>query len=252
MIGSMAILAMRPDALVRFGHATYSRRDQVPDWTDPRWTGQGLSVTERELLSRLPFPGGELLLLGIGTGREVPELAARGFRITGIDFVEEYVRLAVENARRNGFAVTGRVADISRAELPVQAFQTVWFSHAMYSVVPTRKRRVAMLRRIRSALVDDGLLVCQFHMDPAVHRGPIHILLRRIAGGLMLGNTAYESGDFLWRDSEFLHAFRDFKDVEGELNQAGFRAIHFVTDAGKQRCGIIAEKTGVSGRAGAA
>jgi hypothetical protein len=66
--------------------------------------------------------------------------------------------------------------------------------------------------------------------------------LKRVGGLLMLGDFAYESGDILWRNAEFLHAFKDQQELADELGEAGFKMTFFTLYSGGPRGGAIVEK----------
>jgi hypothetical protein len=77
----------------------------------------------------------------------------------------------------------------------------------MYSCVPTKKRRVEMLRKISKALKPGGYFACQFNWDRRSKPSPTGELVRRAFALLTLGNLGYEKGDMLWGNVEFAHAF---------------------------------------------
>ncbi len=224
---SMAIMTMRPDDLIRLSRDMYRQPGDVAEWAGDSLVGAGLMEYEKALLGRLPASGGRLLLLGVGGGREVVPLAEAGFSVTGVDFVPELVDAAKRYAAARGFKMEGLVQDLSDLKLPRSHFDAVWFSRSMYSVVPTRKRRVDMLGRIREALRPGGQVVCQFHWDPATKPGRKGLVIRRAIACLTLGNFSYEPGDRLWGGAEFVHAFFSENDVRSEFGAAGFDVKHF-------------------------
>ena len=88
-----------------------------------------------------------------------------GYEVTGLDFVEDLVKLACKNASGAGLELFGLVQEISRLELSENSFDVVWFSSGGYSMIPTRERRVQTLERIGSGLTQKGRIVCQFFWD---------------------------------------------------------------------------------------
>ena len=64
-----------------------------------------------------------------------------------MDFVAEMVERAKANAARQGVALEGLVQEISQLDVPDGVYDLVWLSARMYSCLPTRQRRVEMLRR---------------------------------------------------------------------------------------------------------
>ena len=155
-VESLAVMVMRPDDLVEFGRQTYTRPHNVASWGRSDLVERGLRPDETALLEKLPLKEGRLLLLGVGGGREAIPLARMGFDVTGVDFVPGMVELAKENAAQRGVRIEGLVQEISRLDVPASSYDVVWLCAAMYSCVPTRQRRVAMLRRIRQALRPGG------------------------------------------------------------------------------------------------
>ncbi len=59
-----------------------------------------------------PGPGAEVLDVGCGRGRHARILAARGYRVTGVDLSERALEAARRRAAREGLAVTFRQADM--------------------------------------------------------------------------------------------------------------------------------------------
>jgi len=160
-IQSLAVVVMKPNDLISYSQYEYSKFESVKDWGDDRLE-KGLLPSEKELLVRLPVEKGRLLLLGIGGGREAIPLAKMGFEVTGVDFVPNLVEKAIENATQQGLKIEGIVQDISKLDLPSESFDLAWLSIDMYSFIPTRQRRVEMLRRINSVIKERGYFICQF------------------------------------------------------------------------------------------
>jgi SAM-dependent methyltransferase len=182
---------------------------------------------EKSLVDRLPEKGGRLLLLGMGGGREAIPLAEMGFDVTGIDHAPALVARGLQLAADRGVKIEGLVQDISNLQLPSSRYDVVFFSRSMYSLVPSRKRRVHMLQRIREALKPEGSVLCQFHWDPSVFPGRKSLLIRRATACLTLGNFSYEPGDILWGGAEFVHAFGSEREVRSEFELAGFETSYW-------------------------
>ena len=100
----------------------------------------------------------------------------------------------------------------------------------MYSCVPTRARRVEMVRRIARALKPGGLFLCQFHWRAAPQPPGKGRLVRRVIAACTLGNLAYEPGDMLWRNVEFVHEFTSEDAVRSELEEGGLSVVRIQTD----------------------
>jgi SAM-dependent methyltransferase len=225
-IQSLALMVMRPHDVVEFSRQNYAREKMVELFGRQDLTYPALHLDEQALLERLPTKQERLLLLGVGGGREAIPLAKMGFEVTGVDFVPEMVKKARENAARHGVRIEGIVQDISELDMPPGTYDVAWLSAAMYSCVPTRRRRVEMLQRINKALKPGGNFICQFRW--ATKDGPAHRweLARKIVAFLTVGNLWYEKGDTLSNNIEFIHAFSQETDVRSEFAEGGFEVIH--------------------------
>lgn len=240
-VQSLAVAVMRPNDLIEFSRQTYAKKSNVASWASDDIIRSGLSPDEEALLKKISLRKGHLLLLGVGGGREAIPLARLGFAVTGLDFVTEMVEKAKNNARRKGVAMDGLVQELSQLDLTRETYDIVWLSAAMYSCVPTRKRRKAMLRKIHESLKPGGFFVCQFHWDERAGQNYLAELLRKAFAFLTFGNFHYEAGDRLWFHCEFIHAFGSAEKLQSEFTEAGFAIIDFST-FGASRGGAILEK----------
>lgn len=114
----------------------------------------GLSPIRREAALRELFyvshvPGGRLLEVGCGNGRQLERLAHAGWQVEGVDFDER----AVQTARRLGLDV--RVGDLASARYPDERFDAVILSHVIEHVPDP----VALLAECRRILKNGGQLV---------------------------------------------------------------------------------------------
>jgi SAM-dependent methyltransferase len=220
---------MKPDDLVEFSRQTYAKPNNVEGWADDALVDSGLSADELELLEAYPGKSGDLLLLGVGGGREAIPLARLGFRVTGVDYVAEMVDRAKQNAISRGVTLDGLEQEISRLDLPANNYDLVWLSRAMYSCVPTRERRVEMVRRIAQTLKPGGYFLCQFHWDPQMKYTARSRFVRRLITVCTLGNFAYEEGDILWLNVEFIHAFATQDAIRSEIDEGGLSVLRIKT-----------------------
>jgi len=217
---------MRPDDLVKFGRETYAHPNQVEEFSEEAMVASGLSPGAPALLEKISLKGGGMLLLGVGGGREAIPLARAGFEVTGVDFVPDLVERAVENAKKEGLKISGLVQEISNLHVPDHSYDVVWLSFRLYSSVPTKRRRVEMLKRIRRALLPGGYFICQFLWDAGDGPSRKVVLCRKAVAFLSLGNLQHEAGDRLWDHAEFIHAFSTEEALRGEFAEAGFEVDH--------------------------
>lgn len=241
LIQTLAVAVMRPDDLIEFNRQSYADPVSVKGWSCAKVLDDGLTPEEKDLLEHSPVRSGRLLLLGVGGGREAIALARCGFQVTGVDFVAGMVESTKANASRRGISFGGLVQEISQIDVPNGSYDLAWLSARMYSCIPTRRRRVAMLRRIARALRAGGCFICQFHWNP--QRQPLWLSpLQHAVAWLTLGHLRFEPGDALFFGNEFLHAFADRALVNEEFSKGGFTALHLSVSDENQSGGAVLQK----------
>lgn len=243
-IESFPVVVMKPDDLVEFSRQSYDSKEDVESWAVDDLVDSGLSPDEVDLLTDLPKKKGELLLLGVGGGRDAVALAKMGFHVTGVDYVPEMVECAVENAEKRGFQITGLVQEISKLEVPSETYDFVWISRSMYSCIPTRTRRVALVKRIAEALRPGGYFLCQFHRGDNHQYSKNGMFLRRLIAALSFGNRELEQGDHLYLNVEFLHEFHSLGELQSEIEDGGLVVTRFQTEVNPVRAGAVCRKPG--------
>lgn len=224
-IQSLALVVMKPEDLVEFGKRSCARESLAGHWGSDDYLAEGLNPDENEALEKLPVKQGDLLLMGMGGGRDAIALARAGFAVTGVDFVREMVEEAIQNASQRGLSIFGVVGEVSCLDLQPESYDVIWFSTAMYSSVPTRSRRVNMLKNLARALRSPGYLVCQFFWKQAWRQPGRLEFVRRGLSFLSHGRVIYQRGDTLWLNSEFLHAFSAWEDLASEFQDGGFAVV---------------------------
>jgi len=238
------VFLLPPGQLRNFGHKSYSRTSAVSFWTNHDFVSSGLTPGEAELLAHLPQTRGDLLLLGLGGGREAIPLAKEGFRVTGVDFVTEMVNGAVRNAASAGVNIRGEVQEITRLDFPSGSFDLVWFSCSIYSAIPGRKNRVEALTKTGDLLKPGGRVACFFYWNPHARHGRTRWKMGRFIARITGGNRRIEQGDILKDNLEFLHAFSDTAALEAEFHQSGFSVIRFIfPENSHNACALLQKKS---------
>ncbi len=134
---------------------------RATDW-DRKWE---LRIDERmdpkvpsrflvEQVERLP--PGRALDLACGAGRNAVWLAARGWRVTGVDFSEVGLRTARRLAEEQGVAVDWVLADVLDYEPEPAAYDLVL---VLYLQVPAEERRRVLGRAASAAAAGGRVLV---------------------------------------------------------------------------------------------
>jgi len=242
LIQSFAVSVMRPDDLMVFSRQSYAEPKSVEHWTRNTFVNSGLTTGEKALLSKVPVRRGRLLLLDVGGGREAIPLAQMGFDVTGVDFVPQMISRAIDHAARCGLKLTGIVQEKSRLNVPEATYDAAWLSAGMYSSIPTRARRIGLLKRIWAALKPGRYVVCEFQKSDAQAFSRKREFIRRGFTFLTLGNFWYERGDTLWLDQEFIHAFSSEGELRFEVERGGFEVVHMDFGQNGFRGGAVLKK----------
>jgi len=224
---SLAVMVMRTNDLIEFSRRTYAKPGAAESWGRDDLIDSGLTPDERDLLNKIPASNGRLLLLGVGGGREAVALGQKGFAVTGVDFSPTMVAKARHNCARRNLRFKGLVQDISRIDVPAARFNVVWLGDGIYSAIPTFSLRVEMLKRIRSALKNDGYCICQFFWRRGTGVPRTVEWFRKFFSLLTWGNIHYEDGDTLWQNTEFIHEFSNEQKLQDEWLQGGFTVEYF-------------------------
>jgi len=238
----LAVIVMKPDDLIEFSRVSYSITKEVKAWGAKQWLESGLTTEESELEKKFPIKNGKLFLLGVGGGREAIYFAKKGIDVTGVDFIEDMVKEARKNIKLYGTQAKVMVQEISDLNLSDNYYDFVWISMSLYSAVPTKKKRVKMLRNLWESLKPEGLLYCQFHWNPKKGLSVKAEFAKKLFAILTLGNFRYEKGDMLWGNSEFIHAFTSEEKLRSEFDAGGFEVIHIQFNEDTRRAGAILKK----------
>jgi ubiquinone/menaquinone biosynthesis C-methylase UbiE len=228
----LPVLFMRPTDLIEFGRQNYARPAHLQIWSGKRHIDLGLRDPEKAALEKMALEKGRVLVLASGGGREAVALSKIGFDVTIVDLVPKMIERAIENARNNGISITGLVQDMSKLDVPEDSYDIVWLFEGMYSSVPTRKRRMEMLKRIRRAIKPGGFFVCQFLWKTETRDSFGIYTLKKLLACLTLGNLQYENGDVLWKETEFMHLFSSEEEIKREFERRGFEVnyVHIPND----------------------
>jgi SAM-dependent methyltransferase len=236
-------MVMKPRDLVDFTKRNYSTSRTLEIWNRKRYLERGLNPDEIHYLEKIPEKRGQLLLLGLGGGREAVPLAKMGFDVTGVDFVPEMVERAKEHALKHGVRISGLVQDMSNLEVPENRYDVIWLSSFTYSLVPTRAGRINLLRKIQDSLAPGGYFVCEFMWKkPPEYPAPVR-LTRKLFSILTLGNLSYEKGDMLWNNEQFIHAFFSEENIRSEFNEVDLEIIDICFKGESLKGGAVLRKS---------
>jgi SAM-dependent methyltransferase len=154
----------------------------------------GLMPWEEDLISEFVKHDELVLLIGSGPGRDLVALAAKGYRVTGV----EPARRAVATARRH-LERRGLSADIIEGffeDVPLPGrYDAIVFSYCCYSFIPESGRRIGVLRKAADHLTEGGRVLISYLAQPEGH--PAWIQFARIAATVSRSDWHPERGDVL-------------------------------------------------------
>ena len=188
----------------------------------------GLMEWEEEVVRRFVTLDDRVLLVGSGPGRDFVALAARGYRVTGV----EPARRAIATARRH-LAERGLSAEIVEGffeDVPLPGrFDVIMFSYCCYSFIPGSGRRIAALRKAADHLTPSGRIVISYLTERSGH--PALMRLARLSAALTGSDWQPEPGDIVHPvDSaaalyHYEHAFTT-EEIEAEAHAAGLQVAY--------------------------
>ena len=211
----------------------YNRPAEAHEYS--RLLETGLQPVEREMVKRHIRPGGRVLDIGCGAGREAIGLAREGFQVVGIDIAARMVEAAEANAQRVGLAITFRVQSATDLDEPPGSFDGAYWTGS-YQHIPGRAVRIETLRRIMQGLTSEGaliLLVAYGEERGLLSRSRLVDLLREALHVLPGPWRQSEPGDVYMRETSeasdpqapcFYHVFSTAAEVRAEIQAAGFTA----------------------------
>jgi tellurite methyltransferase len=130
------------------------------------------------------LPGGRVLDVAMGDGRNTVFLASKGFEAEGVDLSEENIARAQASARDNGVTIKARVVDLEKDPyIPPGTFDVIiCFRYLQRSLIP--------------------------HMKNGLKEGGVIVYETYTIDQLQFGKP--KNPDFLLGYNELLNLFRDF------------------------------------------
>jgi Methyltransferase domain len=206
------------------------RRSIEADWAE-FFAGEddvrkGLWQFERDFYGRFLKAGSSLLVIGVGSGRDVLPLLEAGHRVEGV----EPSNRSADRARRI-IADSGLRATIHTAAIedwtPSGRYDAIVFSWGCYSLIPAAKRRVETLAKLREHLLPGGRILISYlprRVDPSRGMFIVAWLTR-----LTRSDWRPEPGDNLIGPGpvayiRFQHTFRP-SEIGAEVRAAGLRVV---------------------------
>lgn len=106
-------------------------------------------------------PGARVLDVSCGFGRHSVELAARGFRVTGLDLSPHLLRHAQEAAQAAGVDVAWIEADMRDIPVPPEPYQAIVSVFSSFGILGTDEDELQTVRAMAQALAPDGKVLIE-------------------------------------------------------------------------------------------
>jgi ubiquinone/menaquinone biosynthesis C-methylase UbiE len=223
-----------PDTLIAGVREKYDQPSEIQAYSST--IAEGLDPAESEAIQSFK-PGGTILDIGCGAGREAVALAVSGFKVVAIDISPSMIERARQNASAKGVEIEFYAMGADTLAFPPEVFDGVFIGWEIYGHIPGRHRRIDALRRVRQLLERDGILLFLQSWrgyTTWVSRARLVDSLRRF-GRLVFRDSLSEPGDDLLRGVTasgaylpfaFYHHFHDAQEIQLELEAGGFVASH--------------------------
>jgi hypothetical protein len=197
---------------------TGERFDPI-EYSNTAYNKSGLIAWEQKAI-QTHFPiGGSLVVMGAGGGREVFALRRMSFEVDGWECQPQLVEAANRLLVSEGFEPT--VTYVPRDAVPTDTkrYGGLIIGWGTYTLIEGRRRRIAVLRALRSKVDAGAPLLISFYARRAGDRrylitAAVGNAIRRLIGGRRL-----EVGDYL--DPNFVHLFHE-QEIADELAAGGF------------------------------
>jgi cyclopropane fatty-acyl-phospholipid synthase-like methyltransferase len=152
-------------------------------------------------------PGGRILCLAEGEGRNAVYLASQGFDVTCVDFSESGLKKTQQLAETHGVSVCTECADLSQYEIEHEAWDGIVMIFGHFN----EALRASLYPRIRIGLKPGGTLLMEVYTKDQ----------------LSFGTGGPKTIEYLYDKQELEAAFSDFssvliQEVTREINEGAY------------------------------
>ena len=236
-LASLLAVIMTPKEILDYTKRAYNKT-LFFDYSNADYVKRGLFPWEKYVVDKYAVQKGSFLILGAGGGRESIALANLGYKVLGMDSSEDMIRVARENAVKEGISIDFQLGDIMDLSFPGRNFDYCMLSCSMYSIIPTRKMRIEVLSKIGSVLKDNGLVITHSLFNSRGGKERLN-KLRKFIAKIFRGNTDYLPGDQFLPHGHFFHIFYDENEIIKEAEGAGFIVKYMGKESEGERFAVL-------------
>ncbi len=222
-----------PESLLEFNRSSYP--SEAAQWI--KRADDGLDAAETALMERLNISSGRALCLGSGGGREAFALARLGCEVVGVEQVGEMAAFSREHARARGLSASFVEGDMTRCEVEGK-FEHVFLMNLVYSLVPTRRKRVELLQRCARSLAPGGRCVLSFSVKPPTDTERKWFPISKTVA-ILCGNPGFEIGDRLDSTPIYFRYFPSPEVVADEAREAGFARVELFSPTANDHFAVL-------------
>jgi hypothetical protein len=194
------------------------------DYSNTEYNERGLFEWERAVIETHFPDSGSIGLMAAGGGREVLALRQLSFHVDAWECQPELVAAANELLVEAGFKPSVRYAPRDSIPTGTTTYDALIIGWGAYMLIPGSKRRIALLRELRTRVQEGSpILLSFFTRRPGDRYVYIAAGFANIARRL-LRRERVEAGD--WLEPNFVHYFIE-DELASELTAGGFELKSF-------------------------
>jgi hypothetical protein len=216
--------------------STRAKNPGEPNYYSTEYNRRGLWDFEKKMLDDYFKDCKSLLVIAAGGGREVLALQRLGYQVDGFESHPGLVHTANELLQTEGEGSVVHLIPRDSGPNTGTAYDGILVGWGAYMLVQGRKRRIALLRQLRSQTNEECPILLSFYVrhNEASRAYSVGVLVAN-AIRRALGREPAEVGD--WLVPYYVH-YLTHLEVANELSEGGFKMVHFSSEGYGHAVGI--------------
>lgn len=182
----------------------------------------GLYDWEWYLLENYVKPTDAIVMIAVGSGRELYMLAQRGLNVKAYECVLPMVNYGNDFFRREG--MNAQIQHLPANVIPKERCDVFWMGWGVYTHFMGAEKRIDMLRQIVENLYPGGRIFLSFWFESRsdLHVSTIHKVNRQINKRIIEKGESFRG--------KFWGKYYTREQIENEAHAAGLKIIYFGTE----------------------
>lgn len=210
--------------------------DNTQKYRDFEYNCSGLWRWETKVLEQY-FPScHNLLVAGVGGGREVLALRKLGYKVDGFECNPNLVEFANRLMKQEGFPANIQLVSRDKcSESQNNKYDGIIIGWGAYMLIQGRTKRIDFLKTIKEQAQQNSPILLSFYCHPTIKK--YHQIIAQVGNLIrcILGRERLEPGDSLV--PMYVHFFTQ-DEIDRELTEAGFKLVMYCTDEYGHAVGI--------------